>query len=259
MIISTDFDNYLCIFTNLLCIIPSMLFFIDNNIYDGIYVLSTGTISLLYHLNNNEPKILNNTFVNPTLISNIDTLYSETLIINIASYLLFYKNLNIRAALCAFLIPIYIYLNTIDSVDVSHIRYSFIIIMGIIAIIKYFTRYFYKKNIKTKYFMLLLLAAFLNFIEVLAFEYLQNKYTYNFFHSIHHICGFISICLYFYGPLTKNSPYYYNKKSIYFIFKKCCSYGRKVTSEISPNITCSIESKQKRNLNIPGAKNRFSD
>jgi hypothetical protein len=259
MTISTDFDNYLCIFTNLLCIIPSILFFLDNNIYDGIYVLYTGTISLIYHINNNEPQILDDKLVNPTLIANIDTLYSETLIINIASYLLFYKNLNIRASLCAFLIPIYIYLNTIDSVDVAYIRYSFIIIMGLIAIVKYFTRYFYKKNLKTKKFLMLIFAAFLNGIEVLAFEYLQNRYTYNFYHSIHHICAFTSICLYFYGPITHNSPYYYNKKRLIVNVSKCCKHSRKVTAEISPRIICSTESSNIANLNIPGAKNRFLD
>lgn len=259
MTISTDFDNYLCIFTNLLCIIPSILFFLDNNIYDGIYVLYTGTISLIYHINNNDPQILDDKLVNPTLIANIDTLYSETLIINIATYLLFYKNLNIRASLCAFLIPIYIYLNTIDSIDVAHIRYSFIIIMGLIAIIKYFTRYFYSKTLKTKRFLLLLFAAFLNSIEVVAFEYLQKKYTYNFYHSIHHICAFTSICLYFYGPITHNSPYYYNKKKILESIKKCCHHSHKVTAEISPRIICSGESSKIADLNIPGAKNRFLD
>jgi len=259
MTISTDFDNYLCIFTNLLCIIPSILFFLDNNIYDGIYVLYTGTISLIYHINNNDPQILDDKLVNPTLIANIDTLYSETLIINIATYLLFYKNLNIRASLCAFLIPIYIYLNTIDSVDVAYIRYSFIIIMGLIAIIKYFTRYFYKKNLKTKKFLMLIFAAFLNGIEVLAFEYLQNKYTYNFYHSIHHICAFTSICLYFYGPITHNSPYYYNKKKLIENVNKCCQHSHKVRAEISPRIICSSEASKIANLNIPGAKNRFLD
>lgn len=255
MIISIDFDNYFCIFTNLLCIIPSILFFLDNNIYDGIYTLSTGTVSFLYHINNNDPPILNQTILNGNVIANIDTIYSETLIVNIATYLLLYKNLNVRASFCAFLLPIYMYLSTIHTSFVEHIRYTFVAVMGLIAIFKYVARLCYHKNIKPKKFGLLMLGAAINGIEIYAFEDLQERYSYNFFHSIHHLCAFISICLYFYGPLTENSPYYQNKQKLCNYFSRCKKH-KKIKADDTPKLTFQPNNVEISNLNINTHKTR---
>ena len=125
------------------------------------------------------------------------TLYIQKPLLLILRISSLYKNLNIRASVCAFLLPIYMYLSTIHTSFVEHIRYTFVAVMGFIAIFKYVARLCYHKNIKPKKFGLLMLGAAINGIEIYAFEDLQERYSYNFFHSIHHLCAFISICLYF--------------------------------------------------------------
>ena len=242
MVVSVNFNNYLCIFTNLLCLFPVFLFFMDNNIYDGVYILSTGTISLLYHLNNNEPQVLSDKLVDSDMIYKIDTIYAETLIINIATYLLLYKNHNIRSSICSIILPFYLYLSNMNSSVIFIIRYSIIAIFGLIAVVKYYIKYFYKKNISTKKFILLNTGICLNAIQILAYEYLQNTYDYNFYHSIHHICGYISVAIYFYGPITINSNYYINKSILkkYFNCRKFKVKDEPRDNDNSNSIICNI-------------------
>jgi len=218
MVVSITFNNYFCIFTNMICLIPVLLFYMDNNIYDGTYILCTGITSFLYHLNNNEPAVLDSKIVDTDMIFKIDTIYAETLIINVATYLLFYKNHNLRAAICSTILPFYLYLSNMDSSIIFIIRYSIIFIFGIIALIKYYVRFCIKKDISNKKFIMLNLGILLNGIQILAYEYLQNEYDYNFFHSLHHICGYLSVAIYFYGPITMNSNYKINKSKIRKLF-----------------------------------------
>lgn len=228
MVVSVAFDNYLCIFTNLLAIIPVFLFLIDKNYYDGIYTLTTGTVSFLYHINNNTPNILNKNILDQSTIATIDTIYSETLIMNIATYILLYKNHNLRAGISAFFLPIFVYIDFMNINLKAHIRYTFIALLGTLVAIKYIYGVFCTKTIKLHKFIILCLGAFLNILEIVAYEELQNKYTYNFFHSIHHICAFLSITLYFFVPLNFTSPYYENKYC-------CLRYKNNCTKKLKEN------------------------
>ena len=232
MVVSVAFDNYLCIFTNLLAIIPAFLFFIDKNYYDGIYTLTTGTVSFLYHINNNSPNILSKNILDESTIATIDTIYSETLIMNVATYILLYKNHNIRAGISAFFLPIFVYIDFMKINLNAHIRYSFIALLGTLVAIKYIYGVFCSKTIKLYKFIILCFGAFLNILELVAYEELQNKYTYNFFHSIHHICAFLSITLYFFVPLNFTSAYYKYKNKYCLRCKNNCKKKIKVSTPI---------------------------
>ena len=236
MVISEQFDNYLCIFTNLLAIFPSILFFLDKNFYDGFFTLLTGTISFIYHINNNSPSVLNNNIVDNNTIAVIDTIYSETLIINITTYVLLYKKHNIRAAISSLFFAIFLYIDILHSNYKGYIRYSIIGFFGLIIALKHIYGTFCKKTYSYRSFCILCFGAFLNLLELISFEELQNRFTYNFFHSLHHIFAFISIIFYFYVPLPNTAIYYTNKSRIKVLFYEYCNFFKNKNKIRTPNL-----------------------
>ena len=151
---------------------------------------------------------------------------------NVATYILLYKNHNIRAGISAFFLPIFVYIDFMKINLNAHIRYSFIALLGTLVAIKYIYGVFCSKTIKLYKFIILCFGAFLNILELVAYEELQNKYTYNFFHSIHHICAFLSITLYFFVPLNFTSAYYKYKNKYCLRCKNCCKKKIKVSTPI---------------------------
>ena len=98
-----------------------------------------------------------------------------------------------------------------------------------------------------------MLGAAINGIEIYAFEDLQERYSYNFFHSIHHLCAFISICLYFYGPYEKSS--YENKQKLCNYFSRCKKH-KKIKADDTPKLTFQPNNVEISNLNINTHKTR---
>ena len=193
--ISKTFDNLFCILSNFVCLWPTWLFYKDNNKHDALFVFTTGMTSFAYHLNNNKPNLIS--FLNSNSISNADYMISDLCVMNIASYLAFYKDFNTRYHLLVVEIPLEIYSVSYGSLYRTYFMYSTVVML--------FLRFLYtnirKEKLKISNVFILLTALLINAIEIVCFEWLQNKNDeseYNFFHGIHHFCAFSSVALYYY-------------------------------------------------------------
>ena len=105
--ISKTFDNFFCILSNFFCILPTFLFYKDKNYHDALFVSVTGLTSFVYHLNNNKPDVIS--YLDRNSISNADYFISDLCVLNIGSYLAFYKLFNIRTNLLIIEIPLEMY------------------------------------------------------------------------------------------------------------------------------------------------------
>jgi hypothetical protein len=204
----TLFFSVFSIFTNLICIIPSIIFLTDKNIYDALLILETGIASFLHHLNNNVPTILNEKiFPEREPILYVDLLCTYILIINIASYLAFYKNYYYRIIILLTVIPFQIYFLTQNNEIQKYISFGSIGLISIKIIINTF-----EYNLWTKKGIFFLTGGIiLNILQIIFYEYLQVKYVYygHLYHGFHHFCAFTSIIIYHYLP-----TYYDNKSFI---------------------------------------------
>lgn len=197
--ISDLVENYFCILSNLFCFIPTYLHFRNNNFYDCLYIFVTGITSVFYHLNNNNNSLIN--ILDPLAIKLADIVLSDLLIIQTVTYVAFYKNYNLRAAILFYILPFQIYVCIIDNI------YRTIFTFSNLAIYTLFVLYlFYKYSLFGKYpFFIFCIAVSINGIELLCYEYLQKNINYNIYHGIHHICAFLSIAVYYYVPIYINN------------------------------------------------------
>lgn len=195
--ISKTFDNFFCILSNFFCILPTYLFYKDKNYHDALFVSVTGLTSFVYHLNNNKPDIIS--YLDRNSISNADYFISDLCVLNIGSYLAFYKLFNIRTNLLIIEIPLEMYSISYGNMYRTYFMYSTSLIL--------FSKFIYTsiklKRLKKTNILILILAVLINIIEIACFEWLQkvnNEENYNFYHAIHHTCAFLSVALYFYVP-----------------------------------------------------------
>jgi hypothetical protein len=188
--------NWYNILSNILSLIPTYQFMKDNNYYDAIIVLGTGVSSFFYHFNNNIPDVNSDQFFHKNAIQMTDSIMSYILILQITTYLAFYKNYYIRTVILFSYLPFGFY--TIYSNEIYNIIFL-IIIISILVIIIITNCY---KNNYTKYQVLLFLIGLsMSGIEILMYVHLQN-YNYNTYHSIHHTMAFLSISFYHYIPIN---------------------------------------------------------
>lgn len=187
------------IFTNLICIIPSIIFLTDKNIFDSLLILETGLASFLHHLNNNVPTILDEKiFPEREPILYVDLFCTYILIINIASYLAFYKNYYYRFIILLTVIPFEIYFLTENSLIQKYISFGWIGLLSIKILMNIF-----QYNLWTnKGIFFLTGGIILNILQIIFYEYLQLKYVYygHLYHGFHHFCAFTSIIFYHYVP-----------------------------------------------------------
>lgn len=195
--ISKIFDNFFCIFSNLFCVLPTYLFYKDKNYHDALFVGMTGLTSFAYHLNNNKPDIIS--YLDRNSISNADYFISDLCVLNIGSYLAFYKVFNIRTNLLVIEIPLEMYSISYGNMYRTYFMYS----TSFVLFCKFIYTRVKLKRLKKSNILILTIAVLINIIEIACFEWLQkvnNEENYNFYHSIHHICAFLSVALYFFVP-----------------------------------------------------------
>jgi hypothetical protein len=191
--------NYFNILTNISALLPSILFIYDRNYYDFIVVLGTGLISFLYHLNNNKPQVLTQLIFNENAIRDSDEIMSYILVIQVASYLSFYKDYYTRSIILFLYLPFAMYY------CLSANYYHIYILLGYVGLISLTTVYnLYIKNlIKIENMILLAIGLALSIIEIILYIQLQedNVKDYNMYHGFHHLCAFISIIFYYLVPM----------------------------------------------------------
>jgi hypothetical protein len=190
--------SYFNIFSNISCIIPTILFIYDRNYYDAIIVFATGLTSFLYHLNNNNPSVLIEPIFNENAIRDSDEIMSYLLVIQIATYLSFYKDYYIRSIILFLYIPFSLYF--VLSYYVNHIY----ILFGYISLISVTTAYnmYMKQLIRLQNMSLLGLGLIFSIIEIILYIELQEEHPkdYNLYHGFHHLCAFLSIIFYYFVP-----------------------------------------------------------
>lgn len=195
--ISTTFDNFFCILSNLLCILPTYLFYKDKNYHDSLFVGITGITSFVYHLNNNKPDVVS--YLDQNSISNADYFISDLCVLNIGSYLAFYKLFNIRTNLLIVEIPLEMYSISYGNMYRTYFMYT----TSCVLFFKFIYTSIKLKRLKKSNLFILILAVLINIVEIACFEWLQkinDEENYNFYHAIHHVCAFLSITLYFFVP-----------------------------------------------------------
>jgi hypothetical protein len=232
--------NWYNIISNLLCIFPTILFVFDKNYYDSSIILGTGLISFFYHLNNNEPQVLKKYIFDITAIQVGDAIMSDILIFQVATYLAFYKDYNIRSTLLFLYLPFEIYLNVS-----SHNLHLYIVffLAGILSIYMIFNIYT-KRNCELKYIFVLFCGITLSVIEIVMYKVLQeiNERDYNMYHSFHHTCAFLSIIFYYFVPKNFNfrKPYLSNITSSNNI-KYMSSSNNIIDDDINDDLESQIE------------------
>jgi hypothetical protein len=186
------------IISNLLCIFPAILFGFDKNYYDALIILGTGLTSFLYHLNNNEPQVLNHLIFDKTGILMADTIMSDIIIFQTATYLSFYKDYEMRSILLFILLPFEIYLNV--STHTLHM-YIIFFLVGVLSLFMLFNLY-KKRRCKIKYILILFGGLSFTITGLVMYKVLQemNDKDYNMYHSFHHTCAFISLLFYYFIP-----------------------------------------------------------
>jgi len=199
-IISDSFDNWFCILSNLVCLIPSYLFFIDNNYFDCTFTFIAGLVSFLYHANNGDYHTKSNNIISIfdyDAIRLTDWIIAYLTVLNIASYLAFYKKMNIRSVLLIIKLPIVIYLTLWYFEERMEVLY---ISIGVLALRILYNLY-NLEQFKFKYLCYLLIGLIFNIIEIFCFMLgNKNETNYDFYHGLHHLFGFISIIFYFFVP-----------------------------------------------------------
>lgn len=199
-VISEPFDNWFCILSNLVCIFPSYLFYIDNNYFDSCFIFIAGLVSFLYHANNGDYHSKSNNIISVFDYDSIrltDWIIAYLTILNVASYLAFYKQMNIRSVLLLIKLPIVIYLTLWYFEERMEILY---ISIGVLALRVIYNLYKLEK-FKLKYIIYLLVGISFNIVQIYCFTIgNKNENIYNFFHGLHHLFGFISIIFYFFVP-----------------------------------------------------------
>jgi len=202
-------ENYFNIFSNLVCLLPTALFLSDKNYYDALIVLGTGITSFIYHLNNNNPRVFSDHFVEPDAIRVDDVMMSSILIFQIGSYLAFYKSYHLRSALLFIFLPFEIYLSASTINGTTHLYIIFTLLGGFIALILY--RMYRRNHLLSKYMVCLLCGMALNAVGIVMYADLQEKHDekYNLFHGFHHTTAFLSILFYYSVPrdsIASNNP-----------------------------------------------------
>lgn len=190
------------IMSNLLCIFPTALFGFDRNFYDALVILGTGLTSFLYHLNNNQPEVLKKLLFDVEGIRMADVIMSDILIFQIATYLAFYKDYEMRTILLFMLLPFELYLNVS-----SHNLHMYIIffLVGVLFLFTLYNNLYKKQRCKLKYLLFLFGGLSFTTTGLVMYSYLQElnyKRDYNMYHSFHHSCAFISILFYYFIPKT---------------------------------------------------------
>lgn len=198
--------NYFNILTNISAILPSILFLYDRNYYDFIVVLGTGLISFLYHLNNNKPAVLSHLIFNENAIRDSDEIMSYILVVQMATYLSFYKDYYTRSVILFLYLPFCMYFALANYIN--HI----FILLGYVGLISLTTAYnLYKKHlIKLENMIFLSIGLALSIAEVVIYVELQDESLkdYNMYHGFHHLCAFLSIIFYYFVPMhVKLSKY----------------------------------------------------
>jgi hypothetical protein len=190
------------ILSNLLCIFPAILFSFDKNFYDALVIFGTGLTSFLYHLNNNQPQILKKLLFDIEGIRIADVIMSDILIFQIATYLAFYKDFEMRTILLFMLLPFELYLNVS-----SHNLHMYIIffLVSVLFIFMLYNNLYKKQRCRPKYLLFLFGGLSFTTTGLIMYSYLQEldyKKDYNMYHSFHHSCAFISILFYYFIPKT---------------------------------------------------------
>lgn len=192
-------ENYFNVLSNFVCLLPTILFLHDRNYYDAIIVFGTGITSFLYHLNNNDPQLLDYFIFDQTGIQVADAILSDILVFQVSSYLAFYKNFMLRSSLLFMFLPFEIYM-AVTSRGKFHL-YVLFLLVGVFTV--FVLRHLHKQNkIRSKYMVIFICGAIMNIVEIIMYADLQERYEhkYNVYHAIHHIMAFLSIVFYFFVP-----------------------------------------------------------
>jgi hypothetical protein len=187
--------NWYNILSNLISIIPTILFMNDYNYYDAIIVLGTGVSSFLYHINNNTPDVYKDDILGRHAIQITDSIMSYTLIFQITTYLVLYKNYYIRSILLFIYLPLEIY--SINYNELYNVYFLLTIIVIFLVFICYNLHLY--RTCRKKHLIILCIGLSMSAVEILMYAYLQ-KQNYNAYHSMHHTLAFISIIFYHYIP-----------------------------------------------------------
>jgi hypothetical protein len=127
-----------------------------------------------------------------------DTIMSDIIIFQIATYLAFYKDYEMRTILLFILLPFEIYLNV--STHTLHM-YIIFFLVGVLSLFMLFNLY-KKRRCRIKYILILFGGLTFTITGLVMYKVLQemNKKDYNMYHSFHHSCAFISLLFYYFIP-----------------------------------------------------------
>jgi len=188
---STLFSLF-CALSNLVAILPAVLFYRKHNLHDCLFCTITGTVSVLYHLNNNTPNFIN--IFDNNAIRNVDVLISDMLVVNISSYLIFgdsRKYATKRFLMFLTYLPFETY--SVSAGNVYRER-----LMGFSIILFLTTKIHFDGSNCNRY---LWSGVACSLIDILFYRSLapsSHKY-YNVFHGLHHCMAFLSLSLYIYA------------------------------------------------------------
>jgi len=183
-----------CALSNLVAILPAVLFYRKHNLQDSLFCSITGSVSVLYHLNNNTPNFIN--IFDNDAIRNVDVLISDMLVVNISSYLIFGDS-HIYATKRFLMFLSYLPFETY-SVSAGNVYRERLMVFSIIL---FLTTKLHFDGICGQINRYLWSGVVCSLIDILFYRTLapnSHKY-YNVFHGLHHCMAFISIALYIYA------------------------------------------------------------